>query len=85
MKSTKDPVMSAGGCAFDGAQIALLPITDVAHIVHGPLCREFLGQPGHAVFWRGFIPHRHDHRFDRAGHYYGTFKKTLVPCHQTGD
>ncbi|MGL4408895.1 nitrogenase iron-molybdenum cofactor biosynthesis protein NifE [Zoogloea sp.] len=28
---------SAGGCAFDGAQIALLPIADVAHIVHGPI------------------------------------------------
>ena len=26
-----------GGCAFDGAQIALLPIADVAHIVHGPI------------------------------------------------
>ncbi len=28
------PGASAGGCAFDGAQIALLPIVDVAHIVH---------------------------------------------------
>ena len=28
---------AAGGCAFDGAQIALLPIADVAHIVHGPI------------------------------------------------
>ena len=31
------PGASAGGCAFDGAQIALLPIVDVAHIVHGPI------------------------------------------------
>lgn len=31
------PGASAGGCAFDGAQIALLPIADVAHIVHGPI------------------------------------------------
>ncbi len=31
------PGSSAGGCAFDGAQIALLPIADVAHIVHGPI------------------------------------------------
>ncbi|MFO1431987.1 MAG: nitrogenase iron-molybdenum cofactor biosynthesis protein NifE [Candidatus Competibacteraceae bacterium] len=30
------PGATAGGCAFDGAQIALLPIADVAHIVHGP-------------------------------------------------
>ncbi|GAB1260410.1 nitrogenase iron-molybdenum cofactor biosynthesis protein NifE [Aurantivibrio plasticivorans] len=32
-----NPGASAGGCAFDGAQIALLPIADVAHIVHGPI------------------------------------------------
>jgi nitrogenase molybdenum-cofactor synthesis protein NifE len=31
------PGATAGGCAFDGAQIALLPIVDVAHIVHGPI------------------------------------------------
>lgn len=30
------PGATDGGCAFDGAQIALLPIADVAHIVHGP-------------------------------------------------
>jgi nitrogenase molybdenum-cofactor synthesis protein NifE len=31
------PGATAGGCAFDGAQIALLPIADVAHIVHAPI------------------------------------------------
>jgi len=31
------PGATQGGCAFDGAQIALLPIADVAHIVHGPI------------------------------------------------
>lgn len=31
------PGAAQGGCAFDGAQIALLPIADVAHIVHGPI------------------------------------------------
>ena len=31
------PGATAGGCAFNGAQIALLPIADVAHIVHGPI------------------------------------------------
>jgi len=35
--SKPTPGASAGGCAFDGAQIALLPIVDVAHIVHGPI------------------------------------------------
>ncbi|NVK18817.1 MAG: nitrogenase iron-molybdenum cofactor biosynthesis protein NifE [Methylocystaceae bacterium] len=31
------PGATAGGCSFDGAQIALLPICDVAHIVHGSI------------------------------------------------
>jgi nitrogenase molybdenum-cofactor synthesis protein NifE len=31
------PGATAGGCCFDGAQIALLPVADVAHIVHGPI------------------------------------------------
>lgn len=35
--SRPKPGATAGGCVFDGAQIALLPIADVAHIVHGPI------------------------------------------------
>lgn len=35
--SKPKPGSTAGGCAFDGAQIALLPIADVAHIVHGSI------------------------------------------------
>jgi len=31
------PGATAGGCSFDGAQITLLPIADVAHIIHGPI------------------------------------------------
>jgi len=31
------PGATAGGCAFDGAQIVLLPIADAAHIIHGPI------------------------------------------------
>lgn len=31
------PGAAAGGCAFDGAMIALQPIVDVAHLVHGPI------------------------------------------------
>lgn len=34
------PGSAAGGCAFDGAKIALQPITDVAHLVHGPIACE---------------------------------------------
>ncbi len=35
--SKPKPGATDGGCVFDGAQIALLPIADVAHVVHGPI------------------------------------------------
>ncbi len=31
------PGAAQGGCAFDGAMITLVPITDAAHLVHGPI------------------------------------------------
>ena len=31
------PGAAAGGCAYDGAMIALQPIADAAHLVHGPI------------------------------------------------
>lgn len=34
------PGAAAGGCAFDGAKIALQPITDAVHLVHGPIACE---------------------------------------------
>lgn len=34
------PGNAAGGCAFDGAKIVLQPITDAAHLVHGPIACE---------------------------------------------
>lgn len=34
------PGGAAGGCAFDGAKIALQPLADVAHLVHGPIACE---------------------------------------------
>ncbi|NVO16711.1 MAG: nitrogenase iron-molybdenum cofactor biosynthesis protein NifE [Rhodoplanes sp.] len=34
------PGAAAGGCAFDGAKIALQPVTDAAHLIHGPLACE---------------------------------------------
>ncbi|MHB1743219.1 MAG: nitrogenase iron-molybdenum cofactor biosynthesis protein NifE [Acidobacteriaceae bacterium] len=42
------PGAAAGGCAFDGAKIALQPITDVAHLIHGPISCE-----GHSWDSRG--------------------------------
>jgi len=42
------PGAAAGGCAFDGAKIALQPITDVAHLIHGPI-----GCEGHSWDARG--------------------------------
>ncbi|MFN3920221.1 MAG: nitrogenase iron-molybdenum cofactor biosynthesis protein NifE [Methylohalobius sp.] len=35
-----EPGAAAGGCAFDGAKIVLQPITDAAHLVHGPIACE---------------------------------------------
>jgi nitrogenase molybdenum-cofactor synthesis protein NifE len=34
------PGAAAGGCAFDGAKIALQPIADAAHLIHGPISCE---------------------------------------------
>lgn len=36
-QQTAKPGAAQGGCAFDGASIALVPIADVAHLVHGPI------------------------------------------------
>jgi nitrogenase molybdenum-cofactor synthesis protein NifE len=35
--SRPTPGATSGGCAFEGAQIALFPYADAAHIVHGPM------------------------------------------------
>jgi len=36
-KQQARPGAAQGGCAFDGASITLVPITDAAHLVHGPI------------------------------------------------
>ena len=55
------PGAAAGGCAYDGAKIALQPITDAVHLVHGPLACEGntwdsrnAGSSGPTVYRRGF-------------------------------
>lgn len=40
IKFKQKPGATSGGCAFDGAKVALQPITDVAHLVHGPISCE---------------------------------------------
>ena len=35
--NTQTPGATTGGCAFEGAQIALFPYADAAHLVHGPI------------------------------------------------
>lgn len=35
-KKPPQPGVSQGNCSFEGAVVALVPITDVAHLVHGP-------------------------------------------------
>ena len=47
------PGAAAGGCAFDGAKIALQPITDVAHLVHGPIACEGNSWDSRHVFSSG--------------------------------
>jgi nitrogenase molybdenum-cofactor synthesis protein NifE len=53
------PGAAAGGCAFDGAKIALQPITDVAHLVHGPLACEGNGWDNRHAASSGAITYRH--------------------------
>ncbi|MBR9973333.1 nitrogenase iron-molybdenum cofactor biosynthesis protein NifE [Magnetospirillum sulfuroxidans] len=55
------PGAAAGGCAFDGAKIALQPITDAVHLVHGPIACEGnswdtrnVGSSGPELYRRGF-------------------------------
>jgi len=36
----RTPCVPSGSCAFDGAKVVLLPITDAAHLVHGPIACE---------------------------------------------
>lgn len=55
------PGGAAGGCAFDGAKIALQPIVDVVHLVHGPLACEgnawdnrHAATSGSSLYRRGF-------------------------------
>ncbi|WP_051013892.1 nitrogenase iron-molybdenum cofactor biosynthesis protein NifE [Pararhodospirillum photometricum] len=55
------PGNAAGGCAFDGAKIALQPILDAVHLVHGPLACEGnswdtrnVGTSGPLVYRYGF-------------------------------
>lgn len=55
------PGAAAGGCAFDGAKIALQPITDALHLVHGPIACEGnswdtrnSGTSGPELYRRGF-------------------------------
>lgn len=58
------PGAAAGGCAFDGAKIALQPIADVAHLVHGPIaCEGNSWDNRHsAIKWPANLPHRLHHR-----------------------
>ncbi|TAN59799.1 MAG: nitrogenase iron-molybdenum cofactor biosynthesis protein NifE [Magnetospirillum sp.] len=55
------PGAAAGGCCFDGAKIALQPITDVVHLVHGPIACEGnswdsrnSGSSGGSLYRKGF-------------------------------
>ena len=80
------PGATAGGCSFDGAQIALLPIADVAHIVHGPIACAGSSWDNRGTRSSGpdAVSHRHDHRPHRTGRDHGARREAPVPCHQAG-
>lgn len=49
--SVKSPNRSEGterSCAYDGARVVLMPVTDAIHLVHGPIAcaGNSWGQPG---------------------------------------
>jgi nitrogenase molybdenum-cofactor synthesis protein NifE len=56
------PGSAAGGCSFDGSMITLVPICDVAHVVHGPIAclgnswdgRGTQSSTGRELFHHGF-------------------------------
>ena len=52
------PGAAAGGCAFDGAKIALQPIVDAAHLVHGPLACEGNGWDNRGAASSGSVLYR---------------------------
>lgn len=54
------PGETQGGCFFDGARNALLPVADAAHIVHGPI-----GCAGSS--WDGRVPARPVQRSTASG------------------
>ncbi|MDX2103345.1 MAG: nitrogenase iron-molybdenum cofactor biosynthesis protein NifE [Alphaproteobacteria bacterium] len=47
------PGAAAGGCAFDGAKIALQPIVDAIHLVHAPIACEGNGWDNRHAFSSG--------------------------------
>ncbi len=53
------PGGTAGGCAFDGAMITLVPIADVAHVVHGPIACAGNSWDGRGSLSSGPTLHRH--------------------------
>ena len=80
------PGSTAGGCAFDGAQIALIPIADVAHIVHGPIACAGSSWDNRGTRSSGpdALSPRHDDRPDRARRHHGPGRKAAFPFDQAG-
>jgi nitrogenase molybdenum-cofactor synthesis protein NifE len=81
------PGATAGGCSFDGAQIALLPIADVAHIVHGPIACAGASWDNRGARSSGPTLYRIGMTTDLTEQdvIMGRGEKTPVPCHQAGD
>ena len=65
-KKPLTPGAAAGGCAFDGAKIALQPVVDVAHLVHGPIACEGNSWDSRHVYSSGAQTYRTGFTTDRG-------------------
>lgn len=62
------PGGAAGGCAFDGAMITLVPIVDAAHVVHGPIACAGNSWDGRGSLSSGPVLYRRGFTSDVAEH-----------------
>ncbi len=81
------PGAAAGGCAFDGAKIALQPITDAAHLVHGPIACEGNSWDNRGAFSSGPALYRTSFTTDinETDVIYGGEKRVFRACKEIFD
>ena len=80
------PGATQGGCCFDGARNALLPIADAAHIVHGPIGCAGSSWDNRGTRSSGVDTFRIGMTTDlsRHGRHHGPRREAPVPGHPAG-